>query len=259
MELTGSLAKREPAYHYVTGFFMLAAAAPIVEAEDALDPRVMQAVIEQNQGALPLSSTDRSLQLWNPRGLVERLKNTFHGESGEADRAAQGLARKAIFRNPWGFVKLGIGAYLDYWRRLPDLRGILASENGSGAGTIVLPYDADIVRRAFGRDVSHDNELETPSRRYHILGRGWYVFLLASPALAVIALWMSRKNHTFRTQAFFFLWSCSLLAVTCLGSDDSYRYLHPFSFTGVIAAALLVEIVTSRPASHPGGSGRSRS
>jgi hypothetical protein len=145
-------------------------------------------------------------------------------------------------------LKFGINAYIDYWRRLPDLRGILASENGSGTGTVVLPNDADIVRRAFREDVSGQNALETPSRQYHIWGRSWYVFLLASPALAAIALWLSRGSSTFLTQAFSFIWSCALLAATCLGSDDSYRYLHPFSFTGLVAAALLVEKFTSRPA-----------
>ena len=248
MELTGSLARREPAYHYATGLFLLAAAAPIVEVQDSDDPRVMQMVVEQNQGALPLSSASRSLQLWNAGGLVERLKNTFHGDARMADRAAQRLATKAILRNPWGFLKFGINAYIDYWRRLPDLRGILASENGSGTGTVVLPYDADIVRRAFREDVSGQNALEKPSRQYHIWGRSWYVFLLASPALAAIALWLSRGSSTFLTQAFSFIWSCALLAATCLGSDDSYRYLHPFSFTGLVAAALLVEKFTSRPA-----------
>jgi hypothetical protein len=254
MELTGSLAKREPAYHYVTGFFLLAAAAPIIEVQDSDDPRVMQAVVEQNQSTLPLSSADRSQQLWNADGLAERLKYTFHGDPNMADQAAQHLAYKAILRNPWGFLKLGINAYLDYWSKLPDLRGILPSENGSGARPVVLQYDLPIVRHAFGEDVSGQNVLDTPSRRYHIWGRAWYVFLLASPVLAAIALWLSRGSPAFLTQAFFLLWSCALLAATCLGSDDSYRYLHPFSFTGLIAAALLVEIFTSRPALRPSGS-----
>jgi hypothetical protein len=258
MELTGSLAKREPAYHYVTGSFLLAAAAPIIEVQDSDDPRVMQAVVEQNQSALPLSNSDRSQQLWNADGLVERLKNTFHGDAKMADRAAQRLAKKAILRNPWGFLKLGINGYFNYWRGLPDLRGILASENGSGTGTVVLPYDADIIRHAFGEDVSGQNVLDTLSRQYHIWGRAWYVFLLASPVLAAIALWLSRGSPTFLTQVFFFFWSCALLAATCLGSDDSYRYLHPFSFTGLIAAALLVEIFTSRPALRPSGSALSQ-
>jgi hypothetical protein len=238
----------------VTGSFLLAAAAPIIEVQDSDDPRVMQAVVEQNQSALPLSNSDRSQQLWNADGLVERLKNTFHGDAKMADRAAQRLAKKAILRNPWGFLKLGINGYFNYWRGLPDLRGILASENGSGTGTVVLPYDADIIRHAFGEDVSGQNVLDTLSRQYHIWGRAWYVFLLASPVLAAIALWLSRGSPTFLTQVFFFFWSCALLAATCLGSDDSYRYLHPFSFTGLIAAALLVEIFTSRPALRPSGS-----
>jgi hypothetical protein len=263
MELTGSLARREPAYHYVTGFFLVAGVAPIIQAQDSDDARVARAIVEQNESALPLWNAEfRSQQLWNAEGFVGRLKKAYPGEIGEANRAAQHLAYAAILRNPWGFLKLGINAYLEYWKRLPNLRWILPSENGSGAGPVVLLYDLPLIRSAFGEDVSGQNVLETPSRQLHILGRGWYVFLLVSPFLAGIALWLRRSEPAalFLPEALIFLWSCALLAATCLGSEDSYRYLHPFSFTGLIAAALLVDIViTSRQASLPGDSGHRRS
>jgi len=115
MELTGSLAWREPAYHYVTGFFLVAGVAPIIEAQDGEDPRVARVVVEQNESALPLWNAElRSQQLWNAAGLVARLKGAFHGNVSAANRAALRLAYAAILRNPWGFLKLGANAYLEY-------------------------------------------------------------------------------------------------------------------------------------------------
>jgi hypothetical protein len=52
--LTGWLAGREPAYQYMTGSFLLAAVAPIVEPKDSADVRVAGAVVAQNKSGLPL-------------------------------------------------------------------------------------------------------------------------------------------------------------------------------------------------------------
>jgi hypothetical protein len=64
--------------------------------------------------------------------------------------------------------------------------------------------------------------------------------------LGAIALWLSWKEQreAFPTLALFFLWSCILLVATCLGAvAASYRFLHPFSFTGLAAAAFMAEIL----------------
>jgi hypothetical protein len=82
MELTGSLARREPAYHYATGFFLLAAAAPIVEVQDSDDPRVMQIVVEQNQSALPLSSAGRSCNCGTPGDSSSDSRTPFMATRG---------------------------------------------------------------------------------------------------------------------------------------------------------------------------------
>ena len=78
------------------------------------------------------------------------------------------------------------------------------------------------------------------------MGRDWYVFLLASPFLAAIALWLSWRQHkeAFPTLALFVVWSCLLLVATCLGAGESvYRYLHPFSFIGLAAVAFIADVL----------------
>ncbi|MGA2211827.1 MAG: hypothetical protein ABSH31_01025 [Bryobacteraceae bacterium] len=245
--LTGWLVSREPAYSFVTGFFLAAAVAPIIKAQDSSDPRVVRAVVEQNKSFFPLASDRfRDQQLWQQEGLSARLRTVFGGDNRAANQAAQSLARAAIRRDPLGFLKLGVHNYLDYWRGLPNLRWILPWENGSPPEPEVVPFDAHAIRTAFGSDVSNQHHVRTRSRRFHIWGRDWYVFLLVSPLLGAIALWLSWKEQreAFPTLALFFLWSCILLVATCLGAvAASYRFLHPFSFTGLAAAAFMAEIL----------------
>jgi hypothetical protein len=248
--LTGWLSSREPAYHFATGFFLVSAVAPIVNTQDSSDPRVVRAVVEQNESMYPLANPGfREQQLWDQAGLSARLRTTFGGDERAANQAAQSLARAAIRRDPLGFLKLGVHNYLDYWRQLPGLRWRLPWENGSPPESEVSPFDAQAIRTAFGVDVSSQHIVLTPSRRFQMRGRDWYVFLLVSPILGGIALCLSRwrQKEASPTLALFLLWSCFLMAATCFGAvEAAYRFLHPFSFTGLAAAAFIAEILYRR-------------
>jgi hypothetical protein len=245
--LTGSLAGREPAYHYLTGFFLAAGTAPLVRLQDIDDPRVAEAVAEQNKSGLPLSDRDqRSNLMFASQGLTVRLLSKFSGDRKAANEAAAHLARRAMLKHPLRFLRLGLHTYFRYWQGIPELRWSLPWENGSPPINEVEDAGLQAIRVGFGVDVSKDYLLRTPSRRYHILARNWCVFLLLSPYLGGLAAWLSRKNRT--SVAFLFAWSCLLLAATCLGGiEHSYRFLHPFSFTGLAALAALLDLKTNRP------------
>jgi len=238
------IAGREPAYHYATGFFLLAGVSPLVQAGDAADPQVVRAIAEQNQSEFPLANEDfRNQQLWDAKGLVIRLKALYPGDPRTSNLVAEGLASAAIRRNPAGFLKLGFDTYLDYWRNLKKIRWMLPWENGSAIQE-VFPAELDRVRSAFGVDVSNQYLLQTPSRRFHLWGRGWHYFLLAPPFLGAFALWFHRKGprEASLVAALFLTWSCLVIASTCMGTvGPFYRYLHPLSFTGLAAAAFLID------------------
>jgi hypothetical protein len=243
-ELTGRLGGRDPGYHYTTGFFLVSSVAPLLEPRDAGDVRLANAILAQNKSGVPLVSRRfRSDQLWAEDGFVARLRTIFNGDERAADQAAQHLARAAIERNPLGFVKLGLQNYLGYWGGLEHLRATLEWEDGWHA--VVNGFDANVVRSAFGADVSNQQTLRTPSRRYHMFARDWSVFLLVSPLLACLALWLGPANPG--GTGLLLGWTCLVLTATCLGANESaFRYLHPFSWTGLAAAAVLCEILVSR-------------
>jgi len=246
----GWLGHREPAYHFVTGFFMASAVAPIITPADAGDARLARAVVEQNRSIDPLWKRDiGSAQLFDPEGLVARIRSVFGEDGAAANEAAQRLALHAIRRNPLGFLKLGVHGYLGYWRGLPKLRRILPLDNGSSPVREVFPQDIVMVRSAFGVDISNNNLIRTLSRRYQFRARNWYVFLLASPFLGLIDLLLvwREKKPAFLQRAFFVLWTWLLLTSTCLAwPEPAFRYLHPLSFTGLAAAACLAETVYRR-------------
>lgn len=115
----------------------------------------------------------------------------------------------------------------------------------------VSAYDAEAIHSAFGADVSNQYELYTVSRRYHLFAGNWYIFLFLSPFLAALAFWLSPANR--RGLSFLFLWTLLLLTSTCFGSSESvFRYLHPFSFTGLAAAAILGEKLAARTRDQSG-------
>ncbi len=237
--LTGKLAGREPDYQYRTGDFLVSLVAPLVSAEDARDARVADAVRAQNQSPVPLSDPDRrTWQMWSPEGFVARLRTAFQGDFAAATRAGDKLARTAIYRDPLGYVRLGFHTYLEYWQELRRIKQILPKENGSPPVPVVSESGARMISAVFGVDVSDQHTFYTPSRRYHLLGCYWNVFLLVSPFLAGLALWSGRAPGV----ALLFVWSLLLFAATFLGASEvAYRYLHPFSFTAVAAIAILGE------------------
>jgi hypothetical protein len=243
--LTGRLGGREPAYHYMTGFFLVAGVAPMIEPEDGGDPRLAGSIVAQDRSRFPLTPRAfRESQLWNPDGFVARLTTIFGGDASAADRAAQRIALAAIRRNPLGFIKLGLLNYRGYWGGIRRLRENQLGDD-FGPDPIVVPYDARLISCVFGVDVSNQHTWWTPSRRYHRLGKYWYAFLLGSPFLAGFAMWLSRANRP--GVAVLLLWPCLSLTAMCFGADGSpYRYLHSFSFTGLAAAAVLCETLAGR-------------
>jgi hypothetical protein len=247
--LTGLVSRREPAYHYRTGFFLVGNAAGIVRPEDASGPAGANAIREQQLSKLPLHDTtplNRNMHLWATDGLVDRLRKAFSGDEEAANREARHIALTAIRRDPAGFLRLGLDG-LAYYRKLlgRNYANQLRMEDGYHPGVQPWPADWTMITGHFPRVTQESNMVLTPSRRYHLHTRFWPLFQLFAPLLGwVAALWT--RGEIRRRAVWLALWSTALLAITCLTTPISLRYLHPLSFTGLVAGALLVAEVKAR-------------
>ncbi len=233
--LTGWLGSREPGYHYSTGYFLLANAAPLLQEKDADDAGIAAAISAQKHGNLPLTADHRSDQIWDTDGLVGKIRAIYGGDDRLADAAAHRLANAAIRRDPAGFLRLGLMNYWNYWRNLRDAHERLAWH----APHPVSLTDARRIEAVFHEDIWNQDFTLTPSGRYYISSWVWYGFLLLAPLLSLLAFALSHTNR--KALALVFCWECLLLAATCFGGQDAYyRYLHPFSFTAIFSSAVLL-------------------
>ncbi len=239
--VTGHLNHKPPRYSSMNGFFLMAGAAPLLSPGDTTDPRVSEAVAEQRRSSFPLTAQPRWAQLWEPDGLRVRLLKAFDGDDTRAEDAAFQLARTAIRRNPAGYLGLAVQNYLDFWRNLPRLPNLLAEEDGVLTPGSIAESEASIIKKWFGVDVSsRRHESMTPSRRYHIEGRFWIVFLLLSPAVTIAAWAAGPVNRP--GLALLSISACLIFACVCFGAvEASYRFLHPYSWFGLAALAVLAQ------------------
>ncbi len=243
---TGYLAGRKPAYHYDTGFFLLAAAAPLVEPQDA-DRADLAALVEQQQqdDIFPLGLAYlRNDQLWTDGGLVPRLRSRIQ-DPIEANQVAGDLARRAILRRPVGFLRLGAYLYREYWRRSLESE-ILASDHGEAAEPQLPDKERDFIRDVFHLDTEQHHRMETVARWYHRSTPVWNLFQLLAPFLCGLGAWVARGPARMGMVLLLILSMTILTSITLGGVAISFRYLHPFSWIGFMAVAVTAEAYLSR-------------
>ena len=252
--LTGYLGHSEPAYTDWQGLFAVATVAPLLTPEDTDEPFVAKLIVDQEASAIPLSHAGwRVRQLWDAGGFVQRLTSGYGGDSLAASREGQRLFRRAVSRDPVGYLRLAARNYVLYWRDLQDVAAILRHESGLGPRSFVTAEDTAMVAAAFGLDTRRMHEVESPARRYFLLSRWWCAVLLTVPFLALAAVFRVREGEALAV-AVLAVWSWLVMLEISFGTTmTEYRYLHPLSFIGAIAIGLLLErrVSLSRIATTP--------
>jgi len=237
--LTGWIYDREPAYQYEAGFFLLGTVSPLIKATDIDDPRVAQA-FKQTSERFPRDYLYRNSQLWEPDGLVWTIRRAYNDDRA-ANAAAENLARKVIRQHPLDFLKLSWETYCAFWRLYPGLPVLLQLDR---TASVVGAHDASLISPVFSEYNTHYKNKNSLSRRYLTVAFRWYLFLMLSPYILAVALLAKPAN--LRGVALLFVWTCMLQFATCIGIQIvTTRYMHPFSFTSLIGAALLCESLLS--------------
>jgi hypothetical protein len=257
-QLMGSLTGLPPAYQYYDGFYLTAAWAPMLKLEDADDPRVEQAVKKQAASKrLPLG--DRSVrwaQLWHFGGLASNLKKLFDQDFYSANQAAKRMCLKALRRDPfipfreilWTYRDHLAFFYDDYLKGQDRLRRRLLEEQGTSRPP--KQRSIKMLKNRYGLDAGNGHFRMTPSKKYHMAGVPWCAYLLFSPLAGVLSVWLCRRGRR-RQAVFAFFASAVLMATTFAASCEiMFRYLHPLSFTGLIALGVIADGLWARKAAR---------
>src|SRR5262249_25755150 len=212
--LVGALGGLPPTYLYADGFVLASAWAPLLEPEDATDRRAAE-VIERQATDRQFPLGDRFLrwaQLWHHDGMVNRLRQAFAGDSYAANAAAKQMSLHAMRRRPLAVAHLTWSTYRGYWRKPAEIRTELLDEQGS-----LRPPPSSFLQELkarFGLDARRAGAIMSPSKRYHLASSVWCYFLLTSPLVCLLAVFVCHSAS--RSAAILmFMVSSTLLLVTC--------------------------------------------
>ncbi len=230
----GWLSHREPDYLYSTGITLLAFWAPVLQPEDAPDPRLADLIRRGDEFHLR-NPVFRNAQRFRPDHLIGRLNKVVPNPS-KADTLAKKTALHALWRDPLGILGIGGRTYVSYWnvaamkrcaqsdfsfRRPPDdkLIALLASR-------FHLSYTKGTVM--------------SPIQLYYIVAWPYYFLILLAPLLSGLAIALSPVR---RYAILFFLHISIMMAMAMTFGSDSVRYLQPISFMTLLVLALVAKIL----------------
>ena len=246
---TGVKANRPPAYQYKSGLFLASAWAPLLEPEDALDPRARRVVEKQlDSPAYPLRDYRvRSVQLWAEGGLAREMTKAFGGNTDSANVAAQEMSQRTLRRAPLSVVRLTARTYVAYWRSPARMRMQLLDEQGTLRG----PEQGFLatLKQWFNLDARESAATMTPSKRYHVLGAPWYLALSVSPLIGLLCMrWVRREARP--GAVLLAVFGAMLLIVPCATAATLVRYLQPLVFGTLVALAVIADEASRRLMEH---------
>ena len=230
-----------PTYYQMNGLFLIAAWAPVVDVADAADPVMAEALRQQLQNpAVPLHHPlQREAQLWDAEGLRQRLQSAFSNDVHAANQSAKQTCRNTLLRDPLGLARLTLQTLGRYAMNRETRRLRLLNEQGS---------DRDwpealrtVMHEHYGDTTLPDPWRLTPLKRYHLASYPWCMILLGSPLLWLVALRVVPVQQR-GGAVLLFLLSGMIMGFICVGTTVSVlRYLHPLSFTALMALGLLAD------------------
>ena len=218
--LNGWLSQKPPAYQYQSGIFVLAFLGPIVEPVDFPYPESRDAVF----GNLKYDLKDRhkrALHHWHPGGLIARLHEAVP-DMLEADSVARTTVQNALMRDPLGIVRLAAATFSDYWN-LHLLNITMLSDRGE----IFLPdFMLETLEDSFNLIGDELPFVKTFTNQYYLHAWGWFLFLLMSPLIGVIAFFMCRGVRRRFIAVIVLAASVSVVMGCTLVQDPTIRFLH---------------------------------
>jgi len=230
----GWLAHREPDYLYSTGITLLAFWAPVLQPEDAPDPRLADLIRRGDEFDLK-NPAFRNAQRFGPGHLIDRLSKVVRNPS-KADSLAKKTALHALGRDPLGVLGIGWRTYVGYWNVTAMKKYAEADfsfRNPPGDELIAL------LASRFHLSYAKDTTAMSAIQLYYIVAWPYYFLILLAPLLSglAIALRSVRKYATL-----LFVHISIMMAMAMTFGSDSLRYFQPISFMTLLVLALGAKI-----------------
>lgn len=235
-----------PAYYHMNGLFLISAWAPVVDVADAGDPIMAEALRQQAvHPDFPLRAHyHRESQLWRDNGLRCRLLRALNNDVYAANESAKRTCRNTFFRDPWGLAVLTWETLGRYWMPLDEQQNRLLTEQGSDRA---WPENLlTLLRDHYGYTPKTEATTLTPLKRYHLASYPWCMVLLMSPLLWLLCYPLCTAAQRSGALLLFLLSGLIIGAVCVATTVSTLRYLHPFSFTSIMALAVLTNRLFDR-------------
>ena len=229
----GWLSNREPDYLYSTGVTLLAYWAPVLQPEDASDPRLADLIRRGDEFNLknPVFS---NAQRFRPGHLIDRLKKVEPDRS-KADGLAKKTALHALWRDPLGILGIGWRTYVSYWN-VATMKKYAESDFSFRRP----PSDKLIALLASRFHLSYTKGATMSAiQLYYIVAWPYYFLILLAPLLSGLAIALRTVR---RYAILLFVHISIMMAMAMTFGGDSIRYLQPISFTTLLVLALGAKI-----------------
>lgn len=226
----GWLSHREPGYLYSTGITLLAYWAPVLQPEDAPDPRLADLIRRGDEFHLK-NPVFRNAQRFRPGHLIDRLKTVVPDRS-KADSLAKKTALHALWRDPLGILGIGWHTYVCYWN-------VAAMKNYAELDfSFLRPPDDTLIALLASRfhlSYAKDTTTMSPIQLYYIVGWPYYFLILSAPLLSGLAIAIRSVR---RYAILLFVNISIMMAMAMTFGSHSIRYLQPISFMTLLLLAL---------------------
>lgn len=236
-QLNGWMACTEPTYLRAAGSQTLAAWAPVIEPEDAPDPRLAEIIRHGDEFGikdLALRNSQRYQHgyLFDRWGKVEKDAGRFH-------LVAKQTALNALRRNPLPIFGLGLRTFIAYWS-LKDLRDY--ARNDLGRVDLTPEQTAYLAERFhYSVDPKIAEAPRSVLQRYFIASVPYCYLILLSPIWSLFILY---RNREWQFALFLLLQLGIILGMAVIFSvAPSVRYLHPASVLTLFCCGLCLRAV----------------
>lgn len=233
-QANGWLSHRKPDYLYSTGATLLAYWAPVLQPEDASDPRLADLIRRGDEFGLR-NPAFRNGQRFRPGGLIDRLSKLERNRS-KADSVAKKTALHALWRDPLGILGIGWRTYVGYWNVAAMKKCAVLDFSFRRP-----PDDKLIALLASRFHLTYAKGTTTMSviQLYYVVAWPYYFLLLLSPLLSGLAIALRSVR---RYAILLFVHISIMMAMAMTFGSGSIRYLQPISFMTLLVLALGAKI-----------------